>query len=292
MPMAACCSQSMTAANVLLSALLHALWNSLLRLEKDKDRTLVAAVAVAALLAILVGGIRWVLGTAPFETTESAMWTIAAGVLEWSYFSSLAKALDRGPLGAVYTISRGGAILIVWPLSIALFDEPLTLTSGIGSAILLGGLALAGIGAGSTKQTRIAALAWAVFCAISIAGYHLAYKRAMATGGSTSAAFAVGLAVATSINVVRLGREGRRIAGGLVRARPGSVILMGLVCGGSFLILMEALNGGGAGYVLTLRNTSVLFATIFAALIGERPRRTEVLGSVLVAAGAVLMAWR
>jgi drug/metabolite transporter (DMT)-like permease len=291
MPMAACCSQLMTAANVLLSALLHALWNALLRLEKDKDRTLVAAVAVATVLAIVVGGIRWALGTVPFETTESVIWTVGAGVLEWIYFASLAKALDRGPLGAVYTISRGGAILVVWPVSIALFAEPLTLTSGIGSAVVLGGLALAGIGAGSTRQTRVAALAWAVFCAISIAGYHLAYKGAMAAGGSASAVFAVALAVASSINVARLGREGRRIARDLVRARPGRVIFMGLICGGSFLILMEALHGGGAGYVLTLRNTSVLFATVFAAVIGERPRRTEVLGSLLVAAGAVLMAW-
>ncbi|HUS30978.1 MAG TPA: hypothetical protein VMZ53_20855 [Kofleriaceae bacterium] len=281
----------MTAANVLLSALLHALWNALLRLEKDKDRALVAAVSVATLLAIVVGGTRWALGTLPFATTESVIWTVGAGVLEWIYFASLAKALDRGPLGAVYTISRGGAILVVWPISIALFGEPLALTSAIGSAVVLGGLALAGIGAGSTKQTRIAALAWAIACAVSIAGYHLAYKGAMAAGGSASAVFAVALAVATAINIVRLGTAGRRIARELVQQRPGRVILMGVICGGSFLILMEALRGGGAGYVLTLRNTSVLFATLFAALIGERPRRPEVLGSLLVAIGAVLMAW-
>jgi drug/metabolite transporter (DMT)-like permease len=179
----------------------------------------------------------------------------------------------------------------VWPVSIALFGEPLTLTSGIGSAVVLAGLALAGAGAGSTRQTRIAALAWAVACAISIAGYHLAYKGAMASGGSASAVFAVALAVATAINIARLGSSGRGIARALLRQRPGRVILMGIICGGSFLILMEALEDGGAGYVLTLRNTSVLFATLFAAIIGERPRRPEILGSLLVAVGAVLMAW-
>jgi uncharacterized membrane protein len=66
---------------------------------------------------------------------------------------------------------------------------------------------------------------------------------------------------------------------------------MGLVCGGSFLILMEALASGGAGFVLTLRNTSVLFAVILAFVIRERPRRVEVIGAILVAAGAILMAW-
>lgn len=275
---------------MIVSALLHALWNALLRLERDKDRTLVAAVSIATLLALLAGGIRWALGTVPFATLESAAWTVAAGLLECIYFLSLAKALDRGPLGAVYTISRGGAILVVWPVSIALFGEPLTLMSAIGSVVVLGGLALSGIGAGTTRQARSAALAWAALCAVSIAGYHLAYKAAMAAGGSASAVFAVALAVASAINITRLGSEGRRVVEQLLRTRFPRVLLMGVICGGSFLILMEALVVGGAGYVLTLRNTSVLFAVMFSFMIGERPRRPEIAGAAFVAAGAVLMA--
>jgi drug/metabolite transporter (DMT)-like permease len=67
--------------------------------------------------------------------------------------------------------------------------------------------------------------------------------------------------------------------------------VMGVVCSGSFLILMEALAIGGSGYVLTLRNTSVLFAAGMAWWIGEAPSRLELAGAVLVAAGAALMAW-
>ena len=66
---------------------------------------------------------------------------------------------------------------------------------------------------------------------------------------------------------------------------------MGIVCGGSFLMLIEALAGDGAGMVLTLRNTSVLFAIGLAAVIGERPRRPQIIGAILVAGGAVVMAW-
>lgn len=276
---------------MIASALLHALWNALLRLERDKDRTLVTAVSIATLLALIVAGIRWALGTVPFATVESAAWTVGAGVLEFLYFASLAKALDRGPLGAVYTITRGGAILVVWPVSITIFGEPLTIMSAIGSLVVLGGLALSSIGAGTSRQTRSAALAWAAFCAVAIAGYHLAYKGALAAGGSPSAVFAVALGVATSINIVRLGTEGRTVVGNLLRSRLPRVLLMGVICGGSFLILMEALVAGGAGYVLTLRNTSVLFAVLFAFMIGERPRRPEIAGAAFVAAGAVLMAW-
>jgi uncharacterized membrane protein len=70
------------------------------------------------------------------------------------------------------------------------------------------------------------------------------------------------------------------------------VLAMGAVCGSSFLVFMEALDAGGAGFVLTLRNTSVLFATGFAFAIGERPRRPQIIGAVLVAAGAAVMASR
>jgi drug/metabolite transporter (DMT)-like permease len=77
----------------------------------------------------------------------------------------------------------------------------------------------------------------------------------------------------------------------VARARLPRVLAMGALCGGSFLILLEALSRGGAGFVLTLRNTSVLFATGLAASIGERPRHAQVAGAAFVAAGAILMAW-
>jgi uncharacterized membrane protein len=278
-------------ALVVLSALLHATWNALLRLEKDRDRALVAAVSTATLIAFVVASIRWILGEVPFTSVTSVAWAVAAGVLECAYFVSLARAFDRGRLGAIYTITRGGAILVVWPISIAWFGEHVTLFSAIGSAVVLGGLALSSLGTGGAKTSRSGALAWAMTCAVAIAGYHLAYKGALREGGSPSAVFACALVVSTLINVVRLGAGGRAAVASIVRTRTSRVAVMGLVCGGSFLILMEALASGGAGFVLTLRNTSVLFAVILAFVIRERPRRVEVIGAILVAAGAILMAW-
>lgn len=282
---------SLIIALVVLSALLHATWNAFLRVEKDRDRALVAAVSTATLIAIVVASVRWALGEPPFATQTSLVWAVAAGVLECAYFVALAKAFDRGRLGAVYTITRGGAILIVWPISIAFFSEHVTLLSAIGSAIVLGGLGLSSTGTGDAKTSRSGALAWAITCAVAIAGYHLAYKGSLREGGSPSAVFACALTVATLINVARLGAEGRAAVVTIARTRTARIALMGLTCGGSFLILMEALAAGGAGFVLTLRNTSVLFAVGFAYLIRERPRRVEVAGAVLVAAGAILMAW-
>jgi len=282
-------------ALVLLSALLHATWNALLRLERDKDRMLILAIVIATAFATVVAAVRWQLGAVPFATLGGLAFTIIAGVFEGLYFGALARAMDRGKLGLVYTISRGGAVVVVWPLSILLFAELATPTALAGTAVVLAGLALCGLGAGGKQavggEQRRSAVLWAVACAASIAGYHLAYKAALREGVNPSACFALSLGVSAAINVVRIGRARRAHLGALLRARWPRLIIMGLVCGGSFLILMEALARGGSGYVLTLRNTSVLFAAGMSWWIGEPPSRVELAGATLVAVGAVLMAW-
>lgn len=274
----------MVVALVLVSAFLHALWNALLRRERDKDRALVVAVAVAAALSAAVTGASALASDAPVLPTAGALaWSLISGVAELGYFYSLSRALDRGPLGSVYTVSRGGAILVAWPLSVALYGEPLAARSVAGSALVLVGVACAGGGLALPR----AALAWSIACAVAIAGYHLTYKAALAAGGSPQAVFAISLGLATLINIVRLGDAGRRAAIGLASWR---IALIGAILAASFLLLLDALTSGGTAVVLTTRNTSVLFALGLAALIGERPRPAQVAGAILVGAGALMMA--
>ena len=278
---------------MLLSAFLHAGWNALLRVEPDKDRGLVAAIIAGSIFAGVISVARWASGEVPFATLASLGYTLLAGGFEAVYFATLARALERGKLGPVYTISRGGAVLVVWPMSIVLFAELVTPLSASGSALVLLGLVMCGIGAhGAGKRDgKPSGVGWASLCAISIAGYHLAYKAALLTGANGSASFAVSLGLSALLSVIRLGRDGRAALVTVAKTRLPRAVLMGLVCGGSFLILMEALSLGGSGYVLTLRNTSVLFAAGLAFAIGEKPSRGELVGAALVAAGAVLMAW-
>ena len=47
----------------------------------------------------------------------------------------------------------------------------------------------------------------------------------------------------------------------------------------------------GAGAVLTLRNTSVVFALVLSAALGEPPRPRQVAGALLVSLGATLVGW-
>jgi uncharacterized membrane protein len=273
---------------VLASALLHAVWNAGVRVEADKDRAVVVAIGVATVVAGVVAAARVPVVGAPFTGVEAIGWTAAAGLAEAVYFAWLARALELGPLGPVYTISRGGAVLAVWPVSALVWHEPVTTQAIAGSAILLAGLVLSGAERGASRI----AVAWSVACAACIAGYHLAYKAALGAGGDPPAVFALSLGLATAINVVRLGRDGRKAARDLFRRRWQRLCVIGTVCSVAFLLLLQALVAGGAALVLTLRNTSVVFATALAATIGDRPGWRQVAGAGLVAAGAIVLAAR
>ncbi len=278
----------MSSAVVLLvigSAIAHACWNALLKRCKNPEDAVVGMMSVAA-----APGVAFALCLRmPAPNARSVAWSIAAGMLEAGYFVTLARALARAPLGAVYTIVRGGALVLVWPVSMLVLGETMTLTRAGGTALVVFGLAATGAGERSARATRAGTgLAIAALCAVFVAGYHLAYKMALSGGGRPEAVVSISLSTASFLNVAMLGAR-RRAALAAVRAEPVRIVLGGLLASAGFLVFLVAMKDAGAGIVLTLRNTSILFAQVLAWMLGERPRRTGVIGAALVTAGAVLL---
>jgi len=270
---------------VLLSAFVHAGWNALLKRERDTEAAAVAYLTVCT-AAALVAACVWP-GRA-FASARAVYWSLGAGVFEGVYFVALAIALGRAPLGKVYTVSRGGALVVVWPVSVLWLGEAVNAPRVVGTLLVAAGLVATGWPQ-REQESSASGTAWAAVAAVAIAGYHLGYKQALAAGGSPAAVFALSLAIALPMNWARLA-DGRRALAAW-RASPFVVTIAGVLSAGSFLAFLGALVRGGAGLVLTLRNTSVVFAQAMAWLIGERPARRQILGALLVAAGAVLLGW-
>ncbi|WP_241757723.1 EamA family transporter [Myxococcus landrumensis] len=270
---------------VLLSAFLHASWNAMLKKHPHPEAGVVGVITVA-----MVGGGLWALGMKgeAFPTTRGLAWALAAGACESVYLAALSRALHRAPLGLAYTVSRGGAMLLVWPVSMLLLGEPVSAWTLTGAVVLGGGLAVMHV----ARPTGPAAsgVAWAALAAVAIAGYHLSYKLALAEGAQPPALFTTGLLVALPVLMLE---RGRSLGWGALQrqawSRPGLVVVAGAICMASFALLLSALNDSGAGAVLTLRNTSIAFALILAALQGERLGRRQLIGAALVSVGAVLL---
>ncbi len=270
---------------LLASALLHAVWNALLKREREPQ------VAVAGVLAFaLAFAAAAVLGTAgpAFGTRAALGWGLAAGLFEAVYLVTLAAALARADYGLVYTTARGGAMLLVWPLAALLLGEPVKAHGAFGACLVAVGLALTTAHPAHRAPSR-GGIAYAVACAASIAGYHLCYDRALSAGARSAPLFAV--AMATALPLVLASLRGRVAARGLRLGARTALrwAFAGSLCTASFLLFLWGLAAAGAGVAITLRNTSIVFAQGLALLLGERPTRVQLAGAALVTAGAALL---
>jgi drug/metabolite transporter (DMT)-like permease len=270
------------------SAFLHALWNALLKRERQPQVAVAGVLAVALLLATVAA----LVSAGPSFGTRAALgWAFGAGAFEGIYFPTLAAALVRADYGIVYTVARGGAMLLVWPLAALLLREPVTAAGVLGACLVGVGLALT-TGHPARRSTSRSGLAYAAVCAASVAGYHLCYGRALSAGARPTPLFAVSMATALPLVLVSL--RGRLTAPG-VQLSAGSTLrwaVSGVLCTASFLLFLSGLEAAGAGVALTLRNTSIVFAQGLALALGERPTRLQVVGAFLVAAGAALFGVR
>ncbi len=270
---------------VLLSALLHAIWNALIKREEHPRSAGVAVLAVATAVAAVSAAFA---GRTAFPTPESLRWALVAGLLEGTYFTALGVALSRGPLGPAYTVARGGAMLVAWPVSILFLGESFPWPARVGVLFIALGLGMTAVR--PREHATVASLLWAGGCAVSIGGYHICYKLALGAGAEPRALFAVALGCALPMNAATLGPRVWADVRKVLRRSPFRIALGGVTCTASFLFFLDALSTTGAGAVLTLRNTSVLFAQLLALAGGEPPSGRVLGGAALVAGGALLLA--
>src|SRR5688572_30822717 len=211
------------AALVVVSAFLHALWNALLRLEPEKDRAITAVMSISALIGLAVAVIEAARGGTPMPGWAPALWGVVAGVAEGIYFVALARGFTLGRLAPVYTVSRGGAVALVWPASVLLFAEPVGGFAVAGTLVVLAGLIVTGAERGASR----AAIAWALLAALCIAVYHLAYKASLAGGASPPGVFAIAMIVASGASVLRGLRRGHGV---IPTGRGARLVAIGVVC--------------------------------------------------------------
>jgi drug/metabolite transporter (DMT)-like permease len=288
-------------AIVLSSAALHAAWNALIHhapreassrsagvrpsfgtLKRERDPraasvlVMAGAAFVSAVLALTIGP----------SSMPQAAWpsVLVAGAVEAAYFVALGGALQRLPLQTAYGVSRGLGVLLVWPLSVWLTGEH-------ASAVHISGAIVLAVGLGSLVERRRegAALGWAIAAAVTVAAYPVAYKRALDAGAAPFSLFALSLTIGLPATVAALGRDAPLRLLSAARASGGRLAFAALMCAASFLLVLVALETLGAGRVTALRNTSVLFASIYGWMAGEEMSARTVGAALLMALGAVLV---
>lgn len=245
----------------LLSGLLHAGWNALAK-SPGRER---AATIAALLLAFVVALARLATLAHPVLEARHLPWVLLAGLGEAAYVYSLGMAYARGDLGLTYAVSRAAALVFIWPLT--------ALVSGVSpSWLALVATGLVGFGIVFTRPANGATarwhVGWTLATGAAVAAYHTGYKGAVSAGATQTFAFVGALALAVPLLLVLAGREVRGQVPALLKTPR--MLLTGVLCAGSFLLLLEALVTADSGRILGVRNASVGFAMVLALLRGER----------------------
>ena len=264
------------------AAWLHAGGNVFLGRRSEPE----AAVALMLLIGVVafapVAALTWRV------ETEAVPYIVASALLELGYFAFLAAAYRAADVGLVYPVARGSAPVLALLGTVVIMGRSTSAGQIVGVvAVTIGILLVCGVGiadASSDRRGVLLALATAVF----IAGYTLVDKEGLEHAGPIPyiELVLIGPALVYGAFVLRT-RGGAAIRG---EATP-RLVLVALLLFGTYILVLLALREAPAASVSAVRETSVVIATVLAALAAHQPLRpSRVAGASLVALGVALVA--
>lgn len=270
-------------AIVLFAALLHALWNALLKSSGDKRLTTVMLTAAAALIAAAI------LPFLPAPSRDSWPYLVSSSCTEVVYFVLLAAAYRSGDMSHAYPIMRGTAPLIVASASASLIGEALSAGEWLGVALISCGVLVLALHGGALAQHRTSTLL-ALANAFAIATYTLidglGVRRSQAPAAYTLYMYLLtgGMTVAWTL----LTRPAEFLGYLRGRALVGVVAATGMIS--SYGLALWAMTVAPVALVAALRETSIVFATIMSAVVlKERISLQRLAATTLIVAGAIAL---
>ncbi|MBC2836392.1 EamA family transporter [Paragemmobacter straminiformis] len=267
---------------VLAAALIDAVMHLLLKSERD-------CYAMSLLTGILGGGLGLVALCFTGLPDPAALPWLALSVL-WGagYWLMLGRAYDKGALGLVFPVARGGAVLLSTLVAAIFMAEHLSASALLVVLCILGGLALVTMNA-LPQGLRLRGLGPTLGLAVVIAGYTVTDAVGVRLAGSATAycaALYVGNAVVLSVFAAR--REGPRLRALGPAALPRGALMAGMSLTIYGLVLF-ALQQAPVALVAALAETSIVFAAGLGYLWLREPARAAHTLGVLVIAGSVGM---
>lgn len=269
---------------VLLAALLHAIWNALVKTSDDNLIAMSMVIGASGLLGAMA------IPFVPFPRQESWVLLAFSVLFHLIYQVSLVQAYRRADLSQVYPIFRGIPPVLVALLSGTVAGEWLTAWQTVGVLVIsLGVASLALRGRLSGKRER-AALAFSLAAALAIAAYTFADGLGVRRAGDplSYAAWMFSLMSIPYVAIVIGVRK--RAYWSYLRVNWRWGIGAGIISTTGFTIVLWAFAQGALAPIAALRETSVIFAALIGTVIlGEPFGRQRVAAAVLVAAGMIML---
>jgi len=271
---------------VLLAALLHALWNSLVKSAGDKFMGSARVALWTGVVAVLVAMV------APAPFAASLPYAVASAFVHVLYFLLVGRLYRNADLSVAYPLMRGLAPLIATAIAAVTLRETPDAVALVGVLGLVAGVATMGLSGLAHRRIDRATLIVALANSVVIAVYSVIDGvGARLAGPDASHAFAYNawsdaLSAALYVPLV-LALRGKTAAPELLRD-PWRNAFAGLAAFGGYAIVVWAMTQSTIGAVAALRECSVVFAAIIGvAFLGE-PFRGARAGAALLIVGGVI----
>lgn len=271
---------------VLGAALLHASWNAMAKGRGGSDP--LGGVLVLGMGSGLVGLPAMALTGLPAAESWTCM--IVSAVVHVAYFLLVGYSYRLADYSAVYPLMRGAAPLVTTLAGGLLLGEPMGLQLIVG--VLLLGAGVLGLGAEALKRGGLgrAGLMVAGANILVIVLYTLVDGIGARLSGNP-AAYVAAMLVLTAILLVPVAAWIRPT---LSRVELPGYAVVGLIggamAGASYAIALWAMTLAPIGAVAALRETSVLFGTLIAAVVlGERFGPVRWIAAATICAGLMLI---
>jgi drug/metabolite transporter (DMT)-like permease len=272
---------------VLLGALLHASWNAMVKSRTDTFLVTVLVAGGAGLLSAL--------GLLVLPAPDSGSWPYIAAstVVQLAYYSLLVAAYRNGDMSHAYPLMRGSAPLLVALASGPLIGERLGAVQWVAVGCNCGGI-MALYFSTRAKHSGHAGAHRTTFFALMTACMIAAFTLIDGVGARKSGspiAYTMWIFMLTGVGLVAwaVARRPGELAA-YARMNMRIVLLGGAANLGSYAAALWAMTHAPVAAVAALRETSILFAVVIAALVLHEKVSAQRLAAVaLVGCGAVAM---
>ncbi|MEM8492750.1 MAG: DMT family transporter [Pseudomonadota bacterium] len=269
---------------VLGAALLHAVWNALVKGGRDKT---------VAMAAVVVGQMPCgcvVLLFVPTPSVESLPYLACGVALHLGYQFFLLSSYRLGDLTQVYPIARGSAPLLVAAVSVILLQQELKQIEVLAIMVIsiaIASLAIVRHGDGQ-RNPKAALLALCTGC--FIAGYSLVDGLGARVAGTALGFYAWAVIGNAIVFVLVVGFKSPDV----LRRLPSEAAMLTLIGGGAsfiaYSLVMWAFTKAPIPLVTALRETSIIFALVIGVVFfKERASLVKFLSIIGVLLGAALM---
>ncbi len=260
------------------AAFVHATWNMLVARADDPQAATALGGVIGALLLAPVAVATWRVEPAalPFAAASAA--------IHVAYFAFLARGYALGELSTVYPLARGTApVLVLIGAALVLGETPSAVQAAGVVAVAAGVFLVRGFVAGRDRRGE----ALGLIVGVTIAAYTVVDKR----GVGHAAALPYLLLLEGPAALVYLAMVARTRGRAITAELRPLTVVTGLGMVGAYGLVLAALQLGPAAGVAATRETSILIATAFGALVlREGVTRTRAVGAAAIVAGVAAVA--